>query len=108
MFNTLVTSPSKTARTCAFLGALMSIPLLFVKTLSKVGCGFFPNPSVIEPLSTGQGNFPLLALKLSDATFPSAVKTNFEAAVVPDFGAVVPDFAALRLLERQFRQQLFF
>jgi hypothetical protein len=38
-----------------------------------------------------------LALKLSETTFPSVVKTNFEAAVVPAFGAVFPVFSAFRL-----------
>jgi hypothetical protein len=61
IFKILVTSPSKTALTCAFWEVLISIPLLFVNTLSMVGWAFLPKPSVILPYSTGQGNFPLYA-----------------------------------------------
>ena len=53
----------------------MSIPLLFVNTLSNVGCAFFPKPSVNEPLSTGHGNLPLFPSKLLLKAAVSLVST---------------------------------
>jgi hypothetical protein len=49
------------------------------------------------PLTTGQGSLPLLALKLSEETFPSADNTNLVASFVPALGAIVPVFAAFLL-----------
>jgi hypothetical protein len=46
-----------------------------------------------------------LALKLSETTLPSADRTNFDAAVVPAFGAVVPVFLHFVYWQQQFHRQ---
>ena len=85
------TTPSKTARTGSPLLVAMRTPLLFILMLGSIGDGLVPKRNFTTPLATGQGNFPLLAVKLAANIFCSGVIEN--VLLLADFPAFLLDAA---------------
>ncbi len=89
-----LTVPSNTARTGAPLPDCISIPLFFTMMPLSSLWGCSPKVPVMVPCSTGQGNSPLLPLKLLLSLAASGVRVKTLALVTFFFPAAVAFFLA--------------
>ena len=94
-----ITWPSKIERTVELSSVAISTPLLFVVTFGNWGCWCVPKLFITIPFSTGQGNFPLLLLKLAARALSSAVSAKPPEVAGFDVVGVFAElaFAALAL-----------
>ena len=94
------TVPSKTALTGSPLLVAIRTPLLLILMLGSIGEGLVPKRNLTMPLCTGQGNFPLLLVKLAASSFASAFKAKVDSRVLSTlFPEALLDFANIQTTE---------